>query len=272
MLEISDEELEAINKAIEARYGIDFSSYEKGSFKRRVNRVINKLELKGVLELWNNILKKPDFIYEFINELTVGLTELFRNPDLWVHLRDEVLPSYKHKGKINIWHAGCSTGEEVYSTAITAYEAGLKNKTHQHATDINTKFLKQAEAGLYPPYLEDPFRKNYAQFNPHKNLDEYFSIDRQGLKVRPFLKNNIDFETSNLVRDVPKGSFELILCRNVMIYFDTPLKMKLLKIFEDLLTDDGYLIIGYFDAMPLKFKEHFQVADPVYKLFRKKGV
>lgn len=270
MNEITEEELQAINKAVEVRYGIDFSSYEPSSFKRRVTRVMNKMEVPSVMHLWRKILNEHDFIYEFINELTVGLTELFRNPDLWAFLKTDILPSFKHEKEIWVWHAGCSTGEEVYTFSITAKEAFLKRKTHQLAGDINRKFLEQAQSGKYSSILTEIYERNFLSYNPKGSIHDYFDVTEQSFEVKNECKTNIYFEEQNLVRYKPSRKFHLIFCRNVMIYFDQALKKRLLETFHNSLVDGGYLVIGYFDALPREHEQWFTMAYPTYKMFKKK--
>lgn len=267
---ISDEELQAINRAILLRYGMDFNNYEPHSFKRRLSRALQKFGIDNIYDLWKQILRDNNLIFKLVDEITVGLTELFRNPTLWQFLSKDILQKYSSSSSLTIWHAGCSTGEEVYSMAIVLYELELLFRTKIWATDLSGQAIRTAEKGTYLEDVFAQFCKNYHHYAPEKDLRQYFFRTQDQWQVFQTLKNPITFQQHNLVKDEVHSSFDLIFCRNVMIYFDEVLKMKVLEKFYQALKEDGYFIIGYYDALPTQHQDLFEVYDAANKIFKKK--
>lgn len=268
---INDEELQVLFSAIESRYGLDFQHYEVTSFKRQLSRVLTKYNLTSVLMLWRKLLVEPEFITTFINEITVGLTELFRNPVLWKHLREELLPSMlKEKDSFAIWHAGCSTGEEVYTMLITTFETGILSKIKSRATDINSDFIQKAASSTYSLDLKQSFFKNYKAFTQNqRGLDFYLKDEESQLIFKDFLKENCVFEQENITKADRTEKFDIIFCRNVLIYFDDSLKNKVIQLFYEKLNPKGYFIIGFYDFLPKKHKDYFKLIYPEFKIFQK---
>jgi chemotaxis protein methyltransferase CheR len=267
---ISDEELQAINRAILLRYGMDFNNYEPHSFKRRLSRALQKFGIDNVYELWKRILRDNELIFKLIDEITVGLTELFRNPTLWQFLKKEIGQKYSSQPSLSIWHSGCSTGEEVYSMAIILYELELLFRTKIWATDLSGQAIRIAERGVYSEDTFAQFCKNYRHYAPEKDLKQYFFRIQEQWQIFQTLKSPITFQQHNLVKDEVQGSFDLIFCRNVMIYFDEILKMRVLEKFYQSLKEDGYFIIGYYDALPPQHQDLFEAYDSANKVFKKK--
>ena len=270
MKNITDEELQSISRAIFLRYGIDFSNYEPQSFKRRMSRALQKFEVDNIFDLWKIMLKDNTFVFKLIDEITVGLTELFRNPALWLFLKKELAENFQHKSKVDIWHAGCSTGEEVYTMAIVLDEIDLLRKTQTWATDLSGQAVATAEKGNYDDLTFEKYIDNYKVFSPTKNLSQYFFHYQENWRVYQTLQQHIKFEQHNLTKDSINHSFDVIFCRNVMIYFDEILKMRLIEKFYNALNDDGYFIIGYYDALPNEYKQFFEIYDATNKIFKKK--
>lgn len=268
-VEISDEELQSLTTAIKTRFGIDFTSYEKKSLKRGFARLIARNELGSLLGLWSKILKDKEFLVQYIDDLLVNLTELFRNPEIWLKIKDDLLERIKDKPVINIWHAGCSTGEELYTMAIVLKEQRLLNKTRALATDLSTKALEAAKEGVYNKFLWKKYAASYLTYYPKGKPENHFTVDEKEIKVSSDLKNHVQFLKHNLVQDKMDRKFDIIFCRNVMIYFDEHLKMKVLKLFYDSLNDDGYFIIGYYDMLPEASRELFTLYDATTRIYRK---
>lgn len=268
--ELTDEELRSLTIAIKKRYGIDFTNYELGSLKRGFSRLIMKRGLGSVLDLWTKILKEKNFIFSCIDDLTVNLTELFRNPEIWVKVREGVLSEVKHLSSIRIWHAGCSTGEEVYTMAIVLKDKGLLYNSSILATDLNAKVIETAREGKYSLSLLDKYNQSFAQYFPSRRLSDCFYIHSDSMEVKSMIKYNIDFKVHNLVQDAMFRDFEIIFCRNVMIYFDDVLKMKVLKLFYDRLSSRGFFIIGFYDMLPAGWDEYFELYDASNRIYRKK--
>ena len=267
--EISNEELKSLTNAIKSRYGIDFTNYETKSLKRGFARLISKNDMNSLLDLWSAIIRNREFFMGCIDDLTVNLTELFRNPEFWNKLHDEILEELKYKRPLRIWHAGCSTGEEVYSMAVVLNEMNLLFKTEAWATDLSSKALAKAMEGEYSTTLLPKYEKGLAKYLPHKSMDDLFDINGDKMAVKNKFRKHIDFHQHNLVQDEVHKKFEIIFCRNVMIYFDDKLKMKVLNLFYESLEDDGYFIIGYYDMLPEESKSLFKLHDSKTRIYKK---
>ncbi len=268
--EISDEELNSLMNAIRQRYGIDFTHYEKKSLKRGVARLISKNGMNSLLDLWAKIINNREFFFASIDDLLVNLTEMFRNPEIWVKLRDDVLEQFRTKFQIKVWHAGCSTGEEVYTMAIVLSEMNLYHKSNLTAIDFSNQALDKAKEGRYTKLLWKKYLASYLTYFNRGKLDNYFEVLEEDIKIKDTLKKNISFTKHNLVQDNINKRFQLILCRNVMIYFDDVLKMQILRKFYDALEDDGYFIIGYYDMLPDQSKDLFVLYDANTRIYKKK--
>ena len=269
---ITDEELHSLTHAILRRYDIDFTCYEPTSLKRRIARSISVLQLESIHGLWVRLLKDRSFIYPFVNEISVGLTSMFRDPVLWRSLRSEALSELRHKERIDIWHAGCSTGEEVYSMGIVLRESGLLSKARGLATDISEAAMTTAQSGNYHELKIAEYEANYQEYNPNGLFQRYYQAADSGSVMKPALIQHVDFRMHNLITEAPPAKFDIIFCRNVMIYFDHKSKVRLLQQFYEHLHTGGYLVIGFYDALvPLIDREKYQIANLDAKVFRKVG-
>ncbi|MDQ3110320.1 MAG: protein-glutamate O-methyltransferase CheR [Bacteroidota bacterium] len=268
-VEINDEELSSLTNAIKTRYGIDFTCYEAKSLKRGFARLIARHELGSLLGLWSKILKDREFLISYIDELLVNLTELFRNPEVWVKINTDILEKLKDKTILKFWHAGCSTGEEIYSMAIILKELKLLSKTRAVATDLSTTALELAREGKYNEMLWKKYTASFLNCFPRGNLQNYFSLNQNNFVIKEEMQKHIRFLRHNLAQDKMDQKFDMVLCRNVMIYFDDTLKMKALRLFYDSLEDDGYLIIGYYDMLPEQSKTLFKLYDATTRIYKK---
>lgn len=269
-MSISDEELNSITRAIYTRYGIDFTNYETNSLKRRVVRIINQFELENTLGLWRKIIYEKDFIEVFINEVTVGLTEMFRNQDFWIKVKEDLLPKLNNKSNISIWHAGCATGEEVYSMAICLTEENMIKKCSVVSTDINSNFIKQAKEGCFSSLYKTLYTKNYISSKGKYNLKDYYEEIEESLLFNKLDLSRFSFKTHNLLKQSMNVPYDLILCRNVMIYFDDSLKMRILEEFYNSMNDDAFFAIGYYDSLPDEAKKFFKPYNPSCKIYLKR--
>ncbi|MDN5212714.1 CheR family methyltransferase [Fulvivirgaceae bacterium BMA12] len=269
-IEISNEELNSLTAAIRKRHGIDFTCYEPKSLTRRVVRALSVFNLNSVHELWIKILRDRDFISLFINELSVGLTAMFRDPRFWIKLR-EILPEMiSENGRLNVWHAGCSSGEEVYTFNIILRELALQEKVRSYATDMNTAAVEQAEKGIYHILKLDEYEHNYGNFRNNGSLSQYYERKGKYGHMDTKLIENVIFEISNLITNTNDGKYDIIFCRNVMIYFDAGAKQLVLDKFYNNLRPGGLLVIGFFDSLvPVINKSKFEFYDLNNKIFRK---
>ena len=269
MVELTDEELNSLTRVILTRYGIDFTSYETGSFKRRVARAISVFNLDSIHSLWVKLLKERDFIYPLIDELTVGMTAMFRDPVLWISLK-KLLRNDQEKESIHIWHAGCSTGEEVFTMGILLDDLNLTTQAKALASDLNQGAIKVAREGKYSKQLINEYIQNFREYNPVKRFESYYMPNGDSVCFHPELIRHVEFRNHNLVMDKMEQKFDIIFCRNVMIYFDTTTKLRLLQQFYDCLNPGGYFIIGFYDALvPLMDESKFDFFDLNAKIFKK---
>ncbi len=268
--EISDEEMNSLTVALKQRYGIDFTNYELKSLKRGIARLISKHNFGSLLGLWGKVLKDREFFHACIDDLMVNLTELFRNYEVWEKMKQSILPSINVRTTLNVWHAGCSTGEEIYTMLIVLDEAGLLTRSSITATDLSSVALAKAMEGKYSQILWPKYLNSYQKYNPKGNLGKYFVGQNEDyVRIKDDYKKYISFQRHNLVHDRIDKKFHLIFCRNVMIYFDDVLKMKVLKLFHESLDDDGFFVIGYYDMLPDQSKELFVLHDPVTRIYKK---
>jgi chemotaxis protein methyltransferase CheR len=268
-MSITDEELNSITRAIYTRYGIDFTNYEPTSLKRRISRIIAQFQLENSIGLWRKLIYDKDFIHLFIDEVTVGLTEMFRNHDFWIKIREDILPQLSHQKQVSIWHAGCSTGEEVYSMAICLTEEEMIGKTAVTSTDLNTKSVKQAKEGTFSTLYKKQYTRNYDAAKGKHNLQNYYNEREETITFNKLDLRSFEFGAHNLTKDPVEKTFDMVLCRNVMIYFDNTLKMNVVKKFYDSLNSGGFFAIGYYDSLPDDARIYFKPFDHGRKIYRK---
>lgn len=271
-IEVSDPEVDSLMQSILVRYGIDFTCYEPKSFKRRISRMLSLYHFDSVHHLWSRMLKDPTFIDSFMDQVSVGMTSMFRDPIFWKHFKRLLTTQYSEAKELRIWHAGCSTGEEVYSMGILLKEAGFLSKTKAAATDINQTALKEAKEGRYHLLKMDENTRNYKEYNAYTDFRRYYQADSQAnyAVMSSELVSHVTFGFHNLISDPASGTYDIILCRNVMIYFDTIAKNKLMEKFYAALKPGGYFVIGFYDTMlPIINQHKLELVDEAAKIFRK---
>ena len=270
VVDVTDAEVQSICQSILTRYGIDFICYEPKSLKRRIIRVINNQDLSSIHDLWVKFLRDPTFVYTFMNEISVGMTSMFRDPMLWKNLKKRMERDYLANPLFNIWHVGCSTGEEVFSMSILLKESNMLQMANAVATDFNQDAIAIARQGVYPKIGMIENENNYKNYNPLSGFDRYYKKDDNECAMDLGLINHVTFSYQNLITDpvhIP-GLFDIIFCRNVMIYFDTKAKEELLAKFYNALKPGGYFMIGFFDTMNyLINNDRFELVDDQAKIF-----
>ncbi len=237
-------ELELFVSAMQQRHGYDFSGYAQASFRRRVTRLAQQLGNGTISSLTERLLHQPQTLPEILDGLSVPVSEMFRDPPVFKALREDVLPWLASFPHINIWQAGCAYGQEVYSLAILLEEAGLYDRTQIYATDISPEALRQAEQGIYPAREAQQWSRNYQAAGGQRSLSDYYRARYDLIKIDQQLARNVVFANHNLVADTVFCEVQLILCRNVLIYFSTPLQNQALKLFRSSLTRGGFLCLG----------------------------
>lgn len=271
---ITDEEVALFINTIKSSSNYDFSDYSEKSFQRRIEKLVTdyKTDIFGLIK---RIRNDSDFLEQIVKDITVNTTELFRDVKAWHNLRYRIIPRLQDNNVINIWHAGCSTGQEVYSMMILLNELGLLDRAKIYATDINTDVIETAKEGEYKyrfniGYL-DAFDKVIKE-NPYNYEDKrdvsyskYFEVDKAQdiIRMKPFLREKPVFRKHDLVTggNIFYTKFDIILCRNVLIYFNNKLQNKVFELFYKSLFDGGYLILGVHESM----------LGPMTTKFEKKG-
>ncbi|RMZ59851.1 protein-glutamate O-methyltransferase CheR [Chryseobacterium nematophagum] len=241
---IKDDEVELLINDVDELYGYDFSQYSRASFKRRINRLCLIDRLTSFVELRHKILHDKEYLKRFIEEITVNVTEMFRDPLFFKRLRDEILPQLGTYPLIRIWLAGCSTGEEAYSIAILLKEANLYDKSLIYGTDINPSVLESAREGIFPLQHMKQYSENYITSGGKKDFSDYYTAHYNHVKFDKSLQEKLVLSTHNLVSDSSFNSFQLIICRNVLIYFERTLQEHVFRLFDESLENLGYLALG----------------------------
>jgi len=271
---VSDEDVALLIYTLKTNSDYDFTDYAEKSFKRRIEKVLqdNNTDIFGLISRLKN---DSVFMEEVVKDITVNTTELFRDTKAWHNLRYRILPRFKDNNVINIWHAGCSTGQEVYSMMILLSEMGLFDKAKIYATDLNTDVISNAKNGVYKyrfnlGYLDSfdkVIKENPYNYDEYRNVpySKYFDIDKSQdtITMKPFLCEKPVFRKHNLVlnSNIFYTKFDLIFCRNVLIYFNNTLQNKVFDLFHRSLFDGGYLILGIHESM----------LGPMASKFEKKG-
>ncbi len=251
-MEVSENDLNILIEFLKRDYNIDFGHYAQSSFRRRIERILQLSKIDGVKMLVMKIKNEPSYLQEFVEEVTVNTTELFRDGAFWIYLRDNVIPLLRDFSTIRIWHAGCSSGEEVFSMAILLQEAGLLDKTKLIATDLNESVINRAMQGKYSMVNSLPvMEKNYQIFNPEGNFDQYYSVKGKFAMLNSDLIRNVEYKKHDLVKGDVIAKVNLVLCRNVLIYFDQELQDKVLGLFYESMFKDGVLAIGSKETLML---------------------
>lgn len=263
-------EIELLLEGIFRHYGFDFRSYAYASIRRRLWKRIEEEGLSSVSALQEKVLHEPPMMERLLLDLSINVTAMFRDPGFYQAFREHVIPLLRTYPFIRIWHAGCSTGEEVYSMAILLREEGLYDRARMYATDINEVVLQRAKAGIFPLERMQEYTDNYIRAGGKRSFSEYYTAKYGGALFDQSLTKNVVFSQHNLVTDRSFSEFNVILCRNVLIYFDKALQSKVHALFYDSLAMFGVLVLGSKET--LRFMAHedcYQQIAPPEKIFRK---
>jgi len=252
-MSITDENIDLLLNDIVELYGYDFTLYTKASLKRRLNRLYTIDAFPSFAEFRHRIRSDKDYLQRFIEQITVNVTEMFRDPYFYQALRNDILPMLATSPYIKIWHAGCSTGEEVFSVAILLKELNLPHKSIIYATDINPNVLEKMASGIFPLTYMKLYSENYIAAGGTKDFSTYYTAKYDKAILDNELIQNMVHSTHNLVSDGSFNEFNLILCRNVLIYFDKPLQDRVFRLFDGSLAKLGYLCLGSKET--LKFSD-----------------
>jgi len=268
--ELEQLELDLFVQALKRRHGHDFSQYAPASLMRRVRQLVHDHGCSSVSALTARLLHEPDFVTQVIQGLSVPVSEMFRDPNVFRLLREQVLPILASYPQINIWQAGCAHGQEVYSLAILLEEEGLYERSHIFATDFNPNALQRAREGIYPAKDAQLWSRNYLEAGGNLSLASYYSARYDFIRINERLRRNITFANHNLVVDKVFCEAHLVLCRNVLIYFSNPLQNRTLTLFRDSLVRGGHLCLGLRETLDFApVAVDFTAIDAKLRLYRR---
>ena len=266
-----DLEISLLLEAIYQKYGYDFRQYSEAHIRRRIMNRLAMSGLEGISQLQSMVLKDKIVASHILQDLSITVTEMFRDPGFYKSLRENVIPILKTYPFIKIWHAGCATGEEAYSMAIIMQEEGLYDRTTIYATDFNQLALNKAKEGIFSNKMIKEYTLNYQLSGGKESLSSYYTSNYGNVIMNQSLKKNIVWANHNLVTDSVFAEVHLILCRNVLIYFEKDLQNKVQKLFYNSLINGGILCLGSKEGLRFTdFFEEYNEVDKKQKIFKKK--
>ncbi len=265
-------EIDLLLEAMLMKYGYDFRGYSSASIKRRILHTMAQAECKTISAMQHLLLYNRDFFEKLLTNFSVNVTEMFRDPSFYLSFREHVIPVLKEKDLVKIWHAGCSTGEEVYSMAIVLKEEGIYEKTLVYATDIDENVLKKAKQGIYSIDKIKEYTRNYKSSGGDESFADYYTARYDFAILDQTLKDNVLFSDHNLVTDQVFGEMDVIICRNVLIYFNRKLQDRVFKLFYDSLCYGGILCLGSKESIRFSTQsDNFENVFAKQKIYRKKN-
>ena len=269
-MDLIDIEVQLFLEGIYLRYGYDFRNYSRAHIKRRVTNRLGLAGLDNLSELQHLVLTDETYFKSILKDFSINVTEMFRDPEFFEFLRNDVIPVLKSYPKINIWHAGCSTGEEVYSMAILLKEEGLYDRCQIYATDFNVDVLNEAKEGIYPLEVIKDYTSNFIRAGGKESFSEYYIAKYDSIILNQSLKSNIIFAEHNLVTDQVFNQMHLIICRNVLIYFNNELQTKVFELFSNSLRPRGFMCLGTKESIKGNdISNAFETYESNLKVYRK---
>jgi chemotaxis protein methyltransferase CheR len=263
-------EIELLLTGLAERYGYDFRNYARASLTRRIRKAVQEASLPSVSALQSKLLHDPDAAMRFVAAVSVHTTAMFRDPDVYRLLRSEVIPLLRTYPFVRIWHAGCSSGEEVYSLAILLEEEGIYDRCRVYATDISDRILDQARQGVYTLRAMRDHTRAYIASGGTSDFSSYYVADNDYAVFRSSLRRQMVFSQHNLVCDSAFNEFQLIVCRNTLLYFDQSLRERASALFHSSLSNFGILVLGKKES--LRFTElasSYQELQEGARIYRK---
>ncbi|MCF6183998.1 MAG: hypothetical protein L3J56_05125 [Bacteroidales bacterium] len=271
MEDLTPEEIQLFIEAISAHSNYDFSEYSIKSFTRRVQKLLvdYRTDITGLIK---RVSENSNFLEKAVINITVNTTEIFRDPKIWEYINTTILPRYKNESRINIWHAGASTGQEIYTMLILLKQHGLFDKARVYASDINSEVLEISKSGKYKyreidEYINN-FKETYKNSGKSYNINDYFKIsrNRNTVKTKSFLLDKTQYKVHDLTKITNPFAvkYNIIFCRNVLIYFNHELQNRIIKLFENSLFTGGTLIIGKHEGILGDIAEKFEKQGTIY--------
>jgi chemotaxis protein methyltransferase CheR len=268
--ELETIEIELLLEGIYRYYGFDFRNYSFPCMQRRIKHRMQAEDLPNISDLQKKVLHDPLTMKRLFGDFSIGVTEMFRDPEFFLSLRNTVIPQLKERSRIRIWQAGCSTGEESYSLAILLREEGVLDKTRIYATDINENYLEKARKGIFPLKNMQSYTRNYLISGGKKAFSEYYTVVGESVYFDSTLNNNMLFAQHNLVTDTSFNEFDLIICRNVLIYFNKSLQKRVHELIYGSLIMSGFLGLGSKEGIAFSPNATcYEPIDPNEKIYRK---
>jgi len=265
-------EIQLLLQGVYQCYGFDFRNYALSSLRRRVRNLLRTEKLPTVSALQERVLHDRVCLERFLLGLTVNVTAMFRDPSFFVAFRQQVVPLLRTYPFIRIWHAGCSTGQEVYSMAILLQEEGLYHRCRIYATDTNEQVLQSAKQGIYPLERMQEYTHLYLKAGGKRSFSEYYTAAYENALFRSSLRDNVVFSQHNLATDQSFNEFNVIFCRNVLIYFDKTLQARVHQLFHDSLCTFGILGLGRQESLKLTpYEKYYEELVRKEKLYRRVG-
>lgn len=264
-------EAEALTRVVEKAYGYDFREYAQMSHVRRLRAVAKDFGCSSLSELQHLLLHHPGSFTRFLSAVNISVTDFFRDGPAYASLKAEVIPFLATYGRLKVWHAGCASGEELFSLAIMLEHAGILGRARLYGTDISPAALSRARDGLFRREQVERGEAAYAALGYGDSLQDHFTENFGSALIDKRYRERALFSDHNLVSDANFGTFELIVCRNVFIYFDQPLQARVLQLFRDALEPGGYLWLGLRETMTAEASERdFECVDRNHRLFRRR--
>jgi len=263
-------ELRLLLEGVFQVYGFDFRDYAPSSLRRRVRHLLRDEDVSSISALQDRVLHDPAALSRLVHTLSVSVTSMYRDPGFFRAFRQQVVPVLRTYPVVRIWHAGCSTGEEVYSMATLLEEESIYERCRLYATDMNETALQKAAAGVFPLAAMREHTSRYLAAGGHRSFSEYYVVRGREAAFHPRLRRNVVFAQHNLVTDRSFNEFNVILCRNVLIYFNRPLQERVHRLLYESLGRLAFLGLGSKETVQFTpFERSYQVIDAAHKLYRK---
>ncbi|KMY42786.1 CheR family methyltransferase [Peribacillus loiseleuriae] len=268
--ELEEIEINLLLEGIFRYYGFDFRNYTFPFLNRRIWNRMREEKIASISGLQEKIFHDPFVMNRLLDDFSINVTEMFRDPSFFLSFRKKIVPFLRDSPYIRIWHAGCSTGEEVYSMAILLHEEGLYEKTRIYATDMNESVLRVGKEGKFPLHKMQLYTKNYLASGGKKAFSEYYKVQNENASFHSFLTKNVVFAQHNLVTDRSFNEFHVIICRNVMIYFDKVLQNRVYNLLHESLGLSGILGLGSKEGIKFtSIADDYEEVDTFEKLYRR---
>ncbi|MDD2364927.1 MAG: protein-glutamate O-methyltransferase CheR [Desulfuromonadaceae bacterium] len=269
--EISDIEIKLLMEGLFQVYGHDFRDYSEASLRRRLNQWLSTSGFATISLAQSQLLRDRALFETLLRGITVNVSEMFRDPSFFKAIREHIVPYLKTYPFVKIWHAGCASGEEAYSMAILLIEEGLQGRFRIYATDINEEVIQKAQGGIYPLQELQHFTRNYQNAGGTGSFSDYYTARYDHAILSANLRENIVFAAHSLAVDADFGEMNMILCRNVMIYFKQPLKERVLALFDSSLITGGFLCLGTKETLDNRnISSQYETIVPRMQIYRKR--